>query len=83
MASTELVAEEQASGRVGELYADIRETLGTDFVPNMYRAMAVNPAYLEANWYKVKTVMKARGKLDPLTKEIIAVAVSAVSGCAY
>ena len=83
MASTELVAEEQASGRVGELYADIRETLGTDFVPNMYRAMAVNPAYLEANWTKVKTVMKARGKLDPLTKEIIAVAVSAVSGCAY
>ena len=83
MASTELVAEEQASGRVGELYADIRGTLGTDFVPNMYRAMAVNPAYLEANWNKVKTVMKARGKLDPLTKEIIAVAVSAVSGCAY
>jgi alkylhydroperoxidase/carboxymuconolactone decarboxylase family protein YurZ len=83
MASAKMVSEEEASGRVKELYEEIRETLGIDFVPNMYRVMAPNPAYLEANWNKVKTVMKRTGKLDPLTKEIIAVAVSSVSGCKY
>jgi alkylhydroperoxidase/carboxymuconolactone decarboxylase family protein YurZ len=45
--------------------------------------MASNPGYLEANWNKVKAVMFATGKLDRLTKEIIAVAVSAVQGCRY
>ncbi len=49
----------------------------------MYKVMAPNPAYLEANWNKIQAVMKRPGKLDPLTKEIIAVAVSAVSGCKY
>ena len=40
-------------------------------------------SYLEANWNKVKAVMVRQGKLDRLTKEIIAVAVSAVNGCGY
>jgi alkylhydroperoxidase/carboxymuconolactone decarboxylase family protein YurZ len=45
--------------------------------------MASKPGYLEANWNKIKTVMQEPGKLDSLTKEIIAVAVSAVMGCQY
>ncbi len=57
--------------------------MGIDFVPNLYRAMASRPDYLEANWNKVKAVMGTEGKLDRLTKEIVAVAVSAVNGCDY
>ncbi len=83
MASIEMIPEEEASGRVQELYEDIRATLGIDFVPNMYRAMAANPSFLDAKWSQVKAVMAAEGKLDRLTKEIIAVAVSAVTGCDY
>ncbi len=49
----------------------------------MYKVMAAKPDYLEATWNKVKAVMVGPGKLDRLTKEIIAVAVSAVSGCEY
>jgi alkylhydroperoxidase family enzyme len=45
--------------------------------------MAPNPGFLEANWNKVKAVMTAEGRLDRLTKEVIAVAVSAVNGCDY
>lgn len=78
-----MIAEEEATGKVQELYQDIKETLGIDFVPNMYKAMAANPGYLEANWNKIRTVMKGPGKLDSLTREIIAVAVSAVMGCEY
>jgi alkylhydroperoxidase/carboxymuconolactone decarboxylase family protein YurZ len=77
-----LISEDEATGKVREIYADIKATLGVDFVPNLYRVMAVKPDHLEANWIKSKIVM-APGKLDPLTKEIIAVAVSAVNGCLY
>jgi alkylhydroperoxidase/carboxymuconolactone decarboxylase family protein YurZ len=83
MASVKMIPEDQATGRVKEIYDEIKDTLGIDFVPNMYKVMAPNPAYLEANWNKIQAVMKRPGKLDPLTKEIIAVAVSAVSGCRY
>lgn len=83
MAAIMMVSEEAATGRVKEVYADIKATLGIDFVPNLYRVMAVKPEYLEVNWNKVKAVMAAPGKLDRLTKEIVAVAVSAVNGCGY
>jgi alkylhydroperoxidase/carboxymuconolactone decarboxylase family protein YurZ len=83
MAPAKMISEEEAGGRVKEIYREIKETLGIDFVPNLYKVMAPNPDYLAANWNKIRTVMKERGKLDPLTKEIIAVAVSAVSGCKY
>jgi alkylhydroperoxidase family enzyme len=45
--------------------------------------MALNPEYLEANWRRDKAVMSESKRLDPLTKEIIAVAVSAVNACHY
>jgi len=83
MASIEMVAEEEATGKVKDIYEDIKSQLGIDFVPNLYKVMAPKPDYLEANWNKVKTVMVQPGKLDRLTKEIIAVAVSAVNGCDY
>ncbi len=83
MASVPMISEEEATGKTKEIYQDIKEALGIDFVPNMYKAMASKPCYLEANWNKIKSVMKGPGKLDGLTKEIIAVAVSAVMGCEY
>jgi alkylhydroperoxidase family enzyme len=83
MASIKLISEEEAAGSVKMIFDDIKSQLGIDFVPNLYRAMAPNPGYLEANWNRVKTIMAKEGKLDRLTKEIIAVAVSAVNGCDY
>jgi len=83
MASVKLISQEEAEGKVKEVYEDIKITLGIDFVPNMYKAMAGKPGFLDANWQKVKAVMVAQGKLDRLTKEIVAVAVSAVMGCEY
>ncbi len=83
MASIKMVSEAEATGKVKEVYEDIKASLGIDFVPNLYKVMAAKPGYLEANWNKVKAVMVAPGKLDRLTKEIIAVTVSAVLGCEY
>ncbi|PKN19900.1 MAG: hypothetical protein CVU71_05910 [Deltaproteobacteria bacterium HGW-Deltaproteobacteria-6] len=83
MASIKMVSEEEAVGKVKEVYEDIKSHLGIDFVPNLYKVMASKPGYLEANWNKVKAVMVEPGKLDRMTKEIIAVAVSAVLGSHY
>jgi uncharacterized peroxidase-related enzyme len=83
MASIKLISEDEATGKVKDIYTDIRESLGIDFVPNMYKVMAHKPDYLQATWNKTKAIMQHDGKLDRLTKEIIAVAVSAVSGCDY
>lgn len=78
-----MISEDQAVGKVKDIYADIMQSLGIDFVPNMYKLMAVKPNFLEANWNKVKAIMVEPGRLDRLTREIIAVAVSAVMGCKY
>ena len=83
MASIKFIPEEEASGKVKDVYTNIKQSLGIDFVPNMYKIMAHKPDYLESTWNKTKAIMQKDGKLDSLTKEIIAVAVSAVIGCQY
>ncbi len=82
MTTIRMIPEEEATGKVKDIYEDIKAHHGIDFVPNLYKVMAPNPDYLEANWIRVKAVM-SEGKLDRLTKDIIAVAVSAVNGCDY
>jgi len=83
MAVVKMIPEEEAVGKVKEIYHEIKSQLGIDFVPNMYKSMAVKPDFLAANWQKVQAVMVQPGKLDRLTREIVAVAVSAVMGCDY
>ena len=84
MASINMIDEENATGNVKKIYSEIKESLGIDFVPNMYKIMAHKPDYLETTWNKTKAIMHDKtGKLDTLTKEIIAVAVSATMGCKY
>ena len=83
MASIRMIPEEEATGKTKDVYEEIKTGLGIDFVPNLYKVMASKPGYLDANWNRVKAVMVDPGKLDRLTKEIIAVAVSAVNACDY
>ena len=71
-----------ATGKVKKVYDDIMATKQIDFVPNFWQALSNNPDHLEATWRKLKTVMQP-GKLDLLTKEIIALAVSITNNCTY
>ena len=87
-ATVRLVEESEATGRVAAVFADIRATKGIDAVPNFWRALATNADHLELMWSRLKTIMHPEaegrtGRLDPLTREIIALAVSATNGCAY
>ena len=82
MATVELVEYAQASPAVREVYDDIRATRKTDFINNFWKALAVNPAQLARTWQAAKAVM-APGALDPLTKELIYIAVSVANKCEY
>ena len=82
-ASVKVVEEKDATRKVIKIYEEIKTTLGIDFVPNMYKALAVNPDYLEVTWGKVQAVMGNDGKLGKNTKDIVALTVSIMSGCDY
>ncbi len=82
MATVELVEYAQATPAVREVYDDIRATRKTDFINNFWKALAVNPAQLARTWQAAKSVM-APGALDPLTKELIYIAVSVANKCEY
>ena len=72
-----------ADPRIKSVFDDIRSTRNSDFVNNFWRALANQPALLERTWSSVKEVMIAPGKLDPLTKELIYIAVSTANACSY
>ena len=82
MALFRTVSPEEATGKVKEVYDDIMATKNIDFIPNFWQALSNNPNHLEATWQKLKTVMQP-GKLDLLTKEIIALSVSIANNCTY
>lgn len=81
-ANVRLVQEDEAQGLVKQIYDDIKATKQIDFVPNFWKTLASHPPLLEQIWLRLKTAM-APGKLDALTKEMIALAVSATNGCEY
>jgi AhpD family alkylhydroperoxidase len=77
-----LIEYEDASPEVRAVYDDIMETRQVDWVNNFWKALAVDPVSLKRTWESVKEVM-APGALDPLTKELLYVAVSVTNGCEY
>jgi AhpD family alkylhydroperoxidase len=88
IATVKPVEEREATGRVAAVFADIKATKNLDFVPAFWRVLAINPAQLELVWTTLKSLMhpEAVGRtpaLDPRTREIIALAVSATNGCPY
>jgi len=73
---------EDASPEVRAVYDDIMKTRGVDWINNFWKTLAQDPATLKRTWESIKQVM-APGALDPLTKEMIYVAVSVTNGCEY
>ena len=83
MATVRLISYQEASPEVREVFDDIRRTRKTDFINNMWLALAADPALLRRTWSEVKAVMGQESAIDPLTKEMIYIAVSATNGCGY
>lgn len=85
MATVRLWTDEEAEAEpvVRAVFADIRATRGSDFINNFWRGLANDPALLERSWAALKATMMGEGALDPLTRELIYIAVSTANGCSY
>jgi AhpD family alkylhydroperoxidase len=82
MATFGLTEYSDASPEVRQVYDDIMATRKTDYLNNFWKALAAHPHTLQRTWQSIKQVM-APGALDPLTKELIYLAVSATNQCGY
>jgi AhpD family alkylhydroperoxidase len=82
MATVKLIEYAEATAEVRAVYDDVMATRKTDRINNFWKALAHHPPTLRRTWESVKEVM-APGALDPLTKEMVYLAVSASNGCDY
>jgi AhpD family alkylhydroperoxidase len=82
MATLGFIEYAQASTEVRAIYDDIMATRQTDWINNFWKALAHDPATLRRTWQSVKAIM-APGALDPLTKEMVYLAISASNQCGY
>jgi len=76
-------ADPEADPRVKAVFDDIRATRKTDYINNLWRALAFDPPLLESTWSEVKALMATPSLLDPLTKEMVYIAVSIANSCSY
>ena len=76
------ISEKQAKGKVKKIYNEIKKIRKIKKIPNFWKTLANDPSTLERTWNSLQQVMK-KGALDPLTKEMIYVAVSMTNSCEY
>ena len=76
------IQESESKGKVKEIYDEIKTTRQITEVPNFWKMLANDPNELDRTWSSLKDIMK-KGALDPVTKELIYVAVSITNSCEY
>ena len=82
MAIFNMIEENEATGKVKEVYEDIKKKRNVKFITNFWKMLANEPDTLERTWNSLQQVMK-KGALDEMTKELIYVAVSMTNSCEY
>ncbi|MBY5494634.1 carboxymuconolactone decarboxylase family protein [Rhizobium leguminosarum bv. viciae] len=85
MGTVKLLTDAEVEGipAANEVFDDIRATRKSDFINNFWRGLANDPPLLRRTWEGLKAVMAVEGALDPLTREMIYIAVSTANGCSY
>jgi AhpD family alkylhydroperoxidase len=81
-ADPRLIEYADASPEVRAIYDDIMQTRQTDWINNFWKILAADPSNLKRTWESIKQIMSP-GALDPLTKEMLYVAVSVTNQCGY
>ena len=76
------ITDRKASKKVVKIFNTIKKKRKINFIPNFWRMIANDPETLERTWDSLEKIMK-KGALDPLTKELIYVAVSMTNSCEY
>ena len=76
------IDEKKATVKVKKVYDNIKKERKIKAIPNFWKTIANDPDTLERTWSSLKEIMK-KGALDPLTKEMIYIAVSMTNSCEY
>ena len=76
------IDDKKASGKVKKVFDHIKKERKIKNIPNFWKTIANDPETLERTWNSLREVMK-KGALDPLTKEMIYIAVSMTNSCEY
>ena len=76
------ISEKKASAKVKKIFNKIKKERKITVIPNFWRTIANDPETLERTWNSLQQIMR-KGSLDPLTKELIYVAVSMTNSCEY
>ena len=82
MPLSKMIEYADATPEVRAVYDDVMSTRKVDWINNFWKVLANHPPTLKRTWESLKQVM-APGALDPLTKEMIYLAVSVTNGCEY
>ena len=82
MSIFKIISEENAKGKVKEIFDEIKKVRQIKEIPNFWKNLANNPDTLERTWNSLQQVMQ-KGALDPMIKELIYVAVSITNSCEY
>ena len=83
MAALGTIEYADASPEVKAVYDDIMAVRQTDYINNFWKALAHDPTTLKRTWESIKQIMGPGGAIDPLTKEMIYIAVSVTNQCNY
>ena len=73
----------EENSRVKAVFDDIRRVRNSDFINNMWHYIAFDEDLLERTWADVKRVMTEPSEIEPMTKELIYLAVSIANSCTY
>jgi len=76
------VLEKKVKDEVKKIFNEIKRSRNIKKIPNFWRSLAHNPETLERTWRALQQIMK-KGSLDPITKELIYIAVSITNSCEY
>ena len=76
------ITEKKAKGKVKKIYNDIKSKRKITKIPNFWKSLANDPDTLERTWNSLQQVMQ-KGASDPLTKEMLYIAVSMTNSCEY
>ena len=76
------IKEKKAKSKVNKIFNKIKKERKINFIPNFWRTIANDPDTLERTWNSLCQIMK-KGALNPLTKELLYIAVSMTNSCEY
>ena len=76
------IEDNKAKGKVKKVFDNIKKERKIKAIPNFWKTIANDPDTLERTWNSLKDIMK-KGALDPLTKEMVYMAVSMTNSCEY